>query len=90
MIMCCGSILGLLLARTFVGDSTRDTCLHIVKKSDFSKLMTIGMVKERSVQNYSRDEDGFSDVIGLYHVGGSGRMDEGTDGEVEDGTAGGK
>lgn len=98
--MCCGSILGLLLAHTFVGDSTQ-LCgtIHIVKRNSSSKhTVSVVMIEdtENSLQNYSKDEQKVGGVedVGLYDTE-SGWMKEGMDGEEEEvegvsGVAGGK
>lgn len=58
VVMCCGSILGLLLAKTFAGDSTRDRCsaIHIVKRNDGSWQVVAIEGRSNISQNYSGDE----------------------------------
>ena len=71
IIMCCGSILGLLLARVFVGDVPGDMCapIHIVKRMmDDSRQAGSRRPETSDAQNYSIDEgqDWLVNDLGLY------------------------
>lgn len=84
VIMCCGSILGLLLAKTFVGDSARDRCdaIHMVKRSGGSWRVVTTEGMANISQNYTGDEGrggrGEGDGMRLYATE-SGWVEEGED-----------